>query len=259
MQARAARPRRRRADLARRGARTEDRPRPAADARIDVSVARPRFNELAARARSRTGSRAYDRGEVKVTGDRAVRRAARQRDPAPPRPRLARLEQFRPHTRESRSILDCVQDRVQEAEANGKSGEDRRLQGRPDGDAKPTRRPLPPGPRDRVTALRAPERRRGRHRAVAAHPADASGAAVRAARDPPLQAGRDAQAARPRARGRRRRRRRRSRKSGALASGWRRTSSASGRRASRPRSAARGVACHRERSGGAASSRCVPS
>jgi hypothetical protein len=45
---------------------------PAADARIDVSVARPRFNELAAEGRLEDWVRAYDRGEVKVTGDRAV-------------------------------------------------------------------------------------------------------------------------------------------------------------------------------------------
>jgi hypothetical protein len=45
---------------------------PAADARIDVSIARPRFNELAADGRLEDWVRAYDRGEVKVTGDKAV-------------------------------------------------------------------------------------------------------------------------------------------------------------------------------------------
>ncbi len=45
---------------------------PAADARIDVSVARPRFNELAAEGLLEDWVRAYDRGDVKVTGDRAV-------------------------------------------------------------------------------------------------------------------------------------------------------------------------------------------
>jgi hypothetical protein len=45
---------------------------PAADARIDVSVVRPRFNELAAEGRLEDWVRAYDRGEVKVTGDKAV-------------------------------------------------------------------------------------------------------------------------------------------------------------------------------------------
>ena len=44
---------------------------PAADARIDISVARPRFNELAADGRLEAGGRAYERGDVKVTGDRA--------------------------------------------------------------------------------------------------------------------------------------------------------------------------------------------
>jgi hypothetical protein len=45
---------------------------PAADARIDISVARPRFNELAAEGTLEDWARAYDRGDVKVTGDRAV-------------------------------------------------------------------------------------------------------------------------------------------------------------------------------------------
>ena len=45
---------------------------PAADARIDVSIARPRFNELAAEGTLEDWARAYDRGDVKVTGDRAV-------------------------------------------------------------------------------------------------------------------------------------------------------------------------------------------
>jgi hypothetical protein len=45
---------------------------PGGDARIDVSVARPRFNELAAEGRLEDWVKAYDRGDVKVTGDRAV-------------------------------------------------------------------------------------------------------------------------------------------------------------------------------------------
>jgi hypothetical protein len=45
---------------------------PAADARVDVSVQRPRFNELAGEGRLEDWVRAYERGEVKVTGDRAV-------------------------------------------------------------------------------------------------------------------------------------------------------------------------------------------
>ena len=45
---------------------------PAGDARIDVSVARPRFNELAAEGLLEDWARAYERGDVKVTGDKAV-------------------------------------------------------------------------------------------------------------------------------------------------------------------------------------------
>jgi hypothetical protein len=45
---------------------------PAADARVDVSVARPRFNELAKDGTLEDWVRAYDKGDVKVTGDRAV-------------------------------------------------------------------------------------------------------------------------------------------------------------------------------------------
>lgn len=45
---------------------------PAGDARIDISVARPTFNELVQEGRLEDWVRAYDRGDVKVTGDRAV-------------------------------------------------------------------------------------------------------------------------------------------------------------------------------------------
>lgn len=45
---------------------------PAGDARIDVSVARSHFNELATDGRLRDWADAYDRGHVKVTGDAAV-------------------------------------------------------------------------------------------------------------------------------------------------------------------------------------------
>jgi hypothetical protein len=45
---------------------------PAADARIDVSVARSHFNELAADGKLEHWADAYARGDVKVTGDRAV-------------------------------------------------------------------------------------------------------------------------------------------------------------------------------------------
>jgi hypothetical protein len=45
---------------------------PAADARLDILVARPRFNELATEGTLEDWVKAYDRGDVKVTGDRAV-------------------------------------------------------------------------------------------------------------------------------------------------------------------------------------------
>jgi hypothetical protein len=45
---------------------------PAGDARIDVSVARSHFNELAADGRLRDWVDAYDHGHVRVTGDAAV-------------------------------------------------------------------------------------------------------------------------------------------------------------------------------------------
>jgi hypothetical protein len=45
---------------------------PAADARIDVSVARSHFNELATDGKLEHWVRAYDHGDVKVTGDKAV-------------------------------------------------------------------------------------------------------------------------------------------------------------------------------------------
>jgi hypothetical protein len=45
---------------------------PAADARLDVSVSRPHFNELAADGRLSQWIEAYELGHVKVTGDSAV-------------------------------------------------------------------------------------------------------------------------------------------------------------------------------------------
>ena len=45
---------------------------PAGDARIDVSVARSHFNELAKDGRLRQWVEAYEHGHVKVTGDAAV-------------------------------------------------------------------------------------------------------------------------------------------------------------------------------------------
>ena len=45
---------------------------PAADARLDVSLARSHFNELAADGRLAHWADAYERGHVRVTGDPAV-------------------------------------------------------------------------------------------------------------------------------------------------------------------------------------------
>ena len=45
---------------------------PAGDARIDVTVARSHFNELAAEGRLRDWADAYERGHVRVSGDAAV-------------------------------------------------------------------------------------------------------------------------------------------------------------------------------------------
>jgi len=45
---------------------------PGADARIDVSVARSHFNELAAEGRLKHWVDAYDHGHVRVSGDPAV-------------------------------------------------------------------------------------------------------------------------------------------------------------------------------------------
>jgi hypothetical protein len=47
---------------------------PAGDARIDISVARSHFNELAAEGRLRHWADAYERGHVRVSGDAAVMR-----------------------------------------------------------------------------------------------------------------------------------------------------------------------------------------
>jgi hypothetical protein len=45
---------------------------PAADARLDVSVSRPDFNELAAEGQVRHWVDAYGRGQVRVSGEPAV-------------------------------------------------------------------------------------------------------------------------------------------------------------------------------------------
>jgi hypothetical protein len=45
---------------------------PAGDARVDVSVARSHFNELASEGRLKHWVDAYDRGHVRVSGDPAI-------------------------------------------------------------------------------------------------------------------------------------------------------------------------------------------
>ena len=60
----------------------------AQDARIDVSVIRSHFNELAADGRLEHWVDAYEHGHVKVTGDSAVLKLLGQRDRAPARPGL---------------------------------------------------------------------------------------------------------------------------------------------------------------------------
>jgi hypothetical protein len=45
---------------------------PAGDARIDISVARSHFNELATEGRLRHWAEAYERGHLRVSGDAAV-------------------------------------------------------------------------------------------------------------------------------------------------------------------------------------------
>ena len=45
---------------------------PAGDARIDISVARSHFNELADDGRLRDWAEAYDHGHVRISGDAAV-------------------------------------------------------------------------------------------------------------------------------------------------------------------------------------------
>jgi hypothetical protein len=51
---------------------------PAADARVDVSIGRPEFNQLVAKGRLRDWAAAYDRGQLRVTGDAGVIRLVGQ-------------------------------------------------------------------------------------------------------------------------------------------------------------------------------------
>jgi hypothetical protein len=50
----------------------------ASDARVDVSIGRPEFNELAAKGKLKDWAAAYDRGQVRVTGDEGVIRLVGQ-------------------------------------------------------------------------------------------------------------------------------------------------------------------------------------
>ena len=45
---------------------------PAGDARVDISIARSHFNELATEGRLRDWAEAYEHGHLRVTGDPAV-------------------------------------------------------------------------------------------------------------------------------------------------------------------------------------------
>lgn len=51
---------------------------PAADARVDVSVGRPEFNQLVAKGHLKDWAAAYDRGHIRVTGDEGVIRLVGQ-------------------------------------------------------------------------------------------------------------------------------------------------------------------------------------
>lgn len=45
---------------------------PAADARVDISIPRAQFNELAAKGHLKQWAQAYEKGTVRVTGDQGV-------------------------------------------------------------------------------------------------------------------------------------------------------------------------------------------
>jgi hypothetical protein len=51
---------------------------PAADARVDVSIGRPEFNQLVAKGSLKDWVAAYERGQVRVTGDAGVIRLVGQ-------------------------------------------------------------------------------------------------------------------------------------------------------------------------------------
>ena len=51
---------------------------PAADARVDLSIGRPEFNQLVAKGRLKDWATAYQRGQLRVTGDAGVIRLVGQ-------------------------------------------------------------------------------------------------------------------------------------------------------------------------------------
>src|SRR3954452_10442938 len=51
---------------------------PASDARVDVSIGRPEFNQLATKGRVKDWATAYERGQLRVTGDDGVIRLVGQ-------------------------------------------------------------------------------------------------------------------------------------------------------------------------------------
>jgi hypothetical protein len=51
---------------------------PAADARVDVSIGRPEFNQLVAKGRLKDWASAHQRGQLRVTGDAGVIRLVGQ-------------------------------------------------------------------------------------------------------------------------------------------------------------------------------------
>ena len=51
---------------------------PAADARVEISIGRPEFNELAAKGHIKDWARAYETGHLRVSGDAGVIRLVGQ-------------------------------------------------------------------------------------------------------------------------------------------------------------------------------------
>ena len=51
---------------------------PAADARVDISIGRPEFNQLVAKGRLKDWATAYERGQLRASGDAGVLRLVGQ-------------------------------------------------------------------------------------------------------------------------------------------------------------------------------------